>query len=183
MFKELVPILRHRAVAMTITLIDEDQIRVNIIPKKLKDGENNALTTPITLTDTAEVLDAQLAPTLVNFVGAHLQLKNTLESAKADMDAAAKAVQAEARSKTKTPAKKESAPVGAAKPREDAKVDEPAKPPVQKTVSLFDMPSPEPPPVAAAAIPAAQSADEEDVLDEIRDTQADDAEDELDEAA
>jgi PRTRC genetic system protein E len=183
MFKELVPILRHRALAVTITFIDEDQIRVNIIPKKLKDGENNALTTPLTLTDTAEVLDAQLAPTLVNFVGAHLQLKNTLESARADMDAAAKAAQAEARSKTKTPVKKESTAVGPAKPREDAKADEPAKPPVQKTASLFDMPSPEPPPAAVAAAPTTQGTEEEDLLDEIQDTQPDDAEDELEEAA
>ena len=51
----------------------------------------------------AEELDAELASTLVNFVGAHLQLKNTLENAKADMDAAAKVAQAEARAKTKTP--------------------------------------------------------------------------------
>ena len=91
MFKELVPILRHRAVLMTVTFIEEDQIRVNVVPKKLKDGENNALTTPVTVTGTAEELDAELGPTLVKFVGAHIQLKNTLESAKADMDAAAKA--------------------------------------------------------------------------------------------
>ena len=139
MFKELVPILRHRAVLMTITFIDEDQIRVNVVPKKLKDGENNALTTPVTVTGTAEELDAELGPTLVNFVGAHIQLKNTLESAKADMDAAAKAAQAEARSKTKTPLKKDTDQPSTAKPKDEAKPAEPAKPPVPKT-AIYNLP-------------------------------------------
>jgi hypothetical protein len=44
MFKELVPVLRDRAVLLTVTLVDADQIRVNIVPKKLKDGDNDALT-------------------------------------------------------------------------------------------------------------------------------------------
>jgi PRTRC genetic system protein E len=75
----------HLSRPSTITFIEEDQIRVNGVPKKLKDGDNNALTTPVTVTGTAEELDAELGPTLVNVVGAHLQLKNTLESAKADI--------------------------------------------------------------------------------------------------
>jgi PRTRC genetic system protein E len=103
MFKELAPVLRHRAVLMTITSTEDDQIRVNVVPKKLKDDENKALTTPLTVTGAAEELDAELGQTLVDFVGSHLQLKNTLVQAKADMDAAAKAAQAEARAKTKTP--------------------------------------------------------------------------------
>lgn len=182
MFKELVPILRHRAVLMTVTFIEEDQIRVNVVPKKLKDGENNALTTPLTITGTAEELDAELAPTLVNFVGAHLQLKNTLESAKADMDAAAKAAQAEARSKTKTPVKKDATQPSAAKPKDDAKPVEPVKPPAPRTASLFDMPSVEPPaPVTTGASP--DPAEEDDLLDEIKENEDDDASEELDEAA
>jgi hypothetical protein len=47
MFKELAPYLRQRAVLLTVTRLEEDQIRVNVIPQKLKDGENNALTTPL----------------------------------------------------------------------------------------------------------------------------------------
>jgi PRTRC genetic system protein E len=75
----------HLSRSSNITFIEEDQIRVNGVPKKLKNGDNNAPTTPVTVTGTAEELDAELGPTLVNFVGAHLQLKNTLESAKADI--------------------------------------------------------------------------------------------------
>src|SRR5258708_14455528 len=93
MFKELAPYLRQRAVLLTVTSIEEDQIRVNVIPQKLKDGENAALTTPLTVTGTAEELDRDLPGTLVDFVSAHLQLKNTLDRAKAEMDAAAKTAQ------------------------------------------------------------------------------------------
>ena len=96
MFKELLPVLRDRAVLLTVTLVDADQIRVNIVPKKLKDGDNDALTTPLSVTGTAEGLDAELSTTIISFVGSHLQMKNTLEKAKAEMDAASKAAQAEA---------------------------------------------------------------------------------------
>ena len=40
--------------------VEEDQIRVNVLPKKLADGENAALTTPMSSTGTAAELDAQL---------------------------------------------------------------------------------------------------------------------------
>jgi PRTRC genetic system protein E len=57
MFKELAPYLRQRAVLLTVTRLEDDQISVSIIPKKLQDGENTALTTPLKLTGTAEELD------------------------------------------------------------------------------------------------------------------------------
>ena len=53
MFKELAPYLRQRAVLLTVTRLEDDQISVNIIPKKLGEGENIALTTPFKLTGTA----------------------------------------------------------------------------------------------------------------------------------
>lgn len=101
MFKELLPILRHRAVLFTVTHLENDDLRVNVMPQKLKDSDNEALTTPLSLTGPAEQLDTELAQTLVGFVGSHLQLANTLTKAQAEMDAAAKAAQAEARSKAK----------------------------------------------------------------------------------
>lgn len=101
MFKELAPYLRQRAVLLTVTHLEEEQIRVNIVPQKVKDGENVALTTPLTVTGTADELDRDLPTAVVNFVSAHLELKNTLDRAKAEMDAAAKAAQTEARSKCK----------------------------------------------------------------------------------
>ena len=186
MFKELAPVLRHRAVLMTITFAEDDQIRVNVVPKILKEDENKALTTPLTITGTAEELDAELGPTLVDFVAAHLQLKNTLKQAKEEMDAAAKAAQAEARSKSKTPVKKDAttSTSTAAKPAQPAKAPtEPAPPPPPKTASLFDMPaaSSAPAPVAAAPVEA-ELDEEEEILTEIKEDETDEDET-IDEAA
>src|ERR1700733_4822619 len=94
MFKELAPYLRQRAVLLTVTRLEDDQISVNIIPKKLQDSENTALTTPFKLTGTAEELDRDLPSSIVDFVAAHLQLKSTLERAKAEKVAAGKAAPA-----------------------------------------------------------------------------------------
>ncbi|HEX4030947.1 MAG TPA: PRTRC system protein E [Terracidiphilus sp.] len=182
MFKELAPVLRHRAVLMTITFAEDDQIRVNVVPKKLKDDENKALTTPLTITGTAEELDAELGPTLVDFVAAHLQLKNTLKQAKEEMDDAAKAAQAEARSKSKTPVKKDatSSTSATAKPAQIAKATaEPAPPPPPRTASLFDMPTVSPAPSAPAAAPVetvAADEDEDEILSEIKEDGTDDDE-------
>jgi PRTRC genetic system protein E len=142
MFKELAPYLRQRAVLLTVTHTEEDQIRVNIIPQKLKDGENTALTTPLSVTGTAEELDRDLPSPIVDFVAAHLQLKNTLDRAKAEMDAAAKTAQAEARSKSKTPATKVAPKPEAAKASESAKPVPQAPSESSRAVGLFDSPEP-----------------------------------------
>jgi len=141
MFKELVPILRSRAVLMTVTALDDDQIRVNVVPKKVKDGDHDALTTPLSVTGTAEELDAQLAATLVGFVASHLQMKNALEKAKADMDAATKDAQAEARAKAKTTTGKAPARIESAPPAVAAQSPGPAKQAPAKPASLFDLPA------------------------------------------
>jgi PRTRC genetic system protein E len=178
MFKELVPVLRDRAVLLTVTLVDADQIRVNIVPKKLKDGDNDALTTPLSVTGTAEDLDAELASTLVGFVGAHLQMKNTLEKAKAEMDAASKAAQAEARAKSKTPTKATPAKAEVTQNVPAAKPAEPEKLALQKPASLFDMPTP-------ATIPTIAPAESEDDpgFAEIDDDEEPEESEELDDAA
>jgi PRTRC genetic system protein E len=155
MFKELAPYLRQRAVLLTVTRLEDDQISVNIIPKKLKEGENTALTTPFKLTGTAEELDRELPSSIVDFVAAHLLLKSTLERAKAEMDAAGKAAQAEARAK-KVPAKGEQTKVESEKPATPAKQVEAAKPEPPKTFGLFDTP--------AAASAVTEDVDEEEEI-------------------
>jgi hypothetical protein len=45
MFQQLVPLLRQRSVLLKATSLEEDQIRVNVLPKKLAEGENAVLTT------------------------------------------------------------------------------------------------------------------------------------------
>ena len=176
MFKELAPYLRQRAVLLTVTNVEEDQIRVNVIPQKLKDGENAALTTPLSITGTAEDLDCDLPATLVNFVSAHLQLKNTLDRAKAEMEAAAKTAQAEARSKNKATATK---PVPKAEPAKAAETSKPtpqASPEPARTASLFDA-------GAHGATPAPEEVEEEEIHDETNETEGEGDDEGFDEAA
>ncbi len=150
MFRELAPLLRQRAVLLTVTHLEEDQIRVNVLPKQVGTGENTALTTPLSVTGTAAELDEQLPQALVQFVGKHLELKNTIETAKAEMDAAAKLAKEEAKSKAKTNVKKPDPPP--AKP-------EPPKP--TPSLGLFDI-------VSAEAESTTTSFDEDEILKEIQ---------------
>ena len=156
MFKELAPYLRQRAVLLTVTHIEDDQIRVNVIPQKLKDGENAALTTPLTVTGTAEELDRELPATLVSFVSAHLELRNTLDRAKAEMDAAAKTAQAEARSKSKPAGTRPAPKTEVAKTAEAPKTAPPPSPEPARAASLFDSPAP-------LAIPTHDKDEEEEI--------------------
>ena len=179
MFKELAPYLRQRAVLLTVTRLEEDQIRVNVIPKKLKDGENAALTTPLSVTGTAEELDRDLPSTLVNFVSSHLQLKSSLERAQAEMDAAVKTAQSDARAKTKTPTKKESRKPEDVKPPVAARLVEVAKPEQPKAAGLFDAPATS----VATLATQADTDEEEDILAEIEEQNQAPEDKELDEVA
>ena len=97
MFVELMPLLKERTLIITVARIDE-KVRVNVIPAKVKEGEDQALTTPLSFTGSAEGLDAELGRHLASYVDSHLALGSTLAEAKAEMEAAAKA----ARQKVKT---------------------------------------------------------------------------------
>src|SRR5664280_1044814 len=103
MFTELMPLLRRRRLLLTTSLVEGDTIRATVVPQKASEAEDNAVTTPLAITGTAEELDRDLPQQLVEFSGAHLQLQTTLASAKAEMDAAAKAAREEARKKTSKP--------------------------------------------------------------------------------
>jgi PRTRC genetic system protein E len=182
MFKELGPLLRQRTVVMILTRLEDETIRVNVIPRKLNESENDALTTPLSVAGTAEDLDAELPSTLVQFVGAHLELKNTLETAKDQMAAAAKAAKTEARSKVtpKTaPVRTEPVAAETKKPGDAApKSAEPRKPEPARNASLFDIgPSSEPAPLSAS------DADEEEEILAEADEEPTEEPDDLDEAA
>jgi PRTRC genetic system protein E len=143
MFKELAPLVRHRAVLFTVSHVGDDQFRVNVIPKKIADGENDALTTPVSVTGTVEDLDKELPETLLHFVSSHLELKNSLDRAKAEMEEASKAARAEARKKAGSQATRKD-PAGISnKPPAAAEAPAPAKAETSKAASLFDC-APEP---------------------------------------
>jgi PRTRC genetic system protein E len=182
MFKELGPLLRQRTVVMILTRLEDDTIRVNVIPRKLNESENDALTTPLSVAGTAEELDNELPSALVQFVGAHLELRNTLETAKDQMAAAAKAAKAEVRSKVtqKTaPARTEASAVETRKPADQA--PRPAEPKKQeaRSASLFDIG----PGNATPAEPASDADEEEEILAETAGEEPADESDGFDEAA
>lgn len=107
MFQELMPLLAQRVVMFTATRINPDLICVNVIPQRLKSGDENneGLTTPLSLTGTPRELDEKLPKQLVEFVHSHLQLSSTLKSAKEEMEAAAKAARETSRKSTATKAR------------------------------------------------------------------------------
>jgi len=143
MFKELAPLVRHRAVLFTISHVDDDRFRVNVIPKKTTDGENDALTTPVSVTGTVEELDKELPQTLLHFVSSHLELRNSLEWAKAEMEEASKAVRAEAKKKSGSQTTRKDPSGNSQKPVVAPEAPTPAKPEPPKAASLFDA-TPEP---------------------------------------
>ncbi len=81
------------------------------------------------------------------------------------MDAAAKAAQAEARTKAKTTARKEPPKADVAKPAVTAKPGAMPKPEPAKIANLFDAPIP----VVATPVSAAETDEEDDILAEIED--------------
>ena len=96
MFVELMPLLKDRTLLLTIAQVGE-KVKVNVIPAKVKEGEDQALTTPLSYTASPEELDAELGKHLASYVDAHLALGSNLAEAKAEMDAAAKAARQKAK--------------------------------------------------------------------------------------
>ena len=96
----------------------------------------------------------------------------------AEMDAASKAAQAEARTKSKTSAKTAPPNTEVTQYAPTAKPSEPAKPALQKPASIFDLPTP-----AAAPTTAAAELDEDAGFAEIDDDEPIEEVEELDDAA
>ncbi len=99
MFIELMPLLAQRTVLITVARESDTTLRVNILPKQIKESENPALTTPLSFVGTPEELDRDFARELAGYVDAHQRLSSSLAEAKAVMEAAAKAAQEEAKRK------------------------------------------------------------------------------------
>ena len=172
MFKELAPLLRQRPVVLLLNPLEGDSLRVLVMPKKLNDTEDAALATPVSLTGTPEELDEQLPSTLTQFVGAHLELKSTLEIAKEEMAAAAKA----ARSKNNSKSGNKGTAVATASDKTPtktlAKPAEEKKPAPATTANLFNfeespaaVEAPKAPVILAPAV-AAEPDEESEILAE-----------------
>jgi PRTRC genetic system protein E len=140
MFTELMPLIEQRPLTITVAVLNGSrQIRVNVVPQSLeKDGKVNdkigcsskdkiakvpeeaikALTTPLSLTGSAEEIDAELAQALREFADSHVQLQKTVDQAKEQIAEAVKAI--EGREKNKPKVKTTAQPTAAG---EDTKVE------------------------------------------------------------
>jgi len=173
MFKELAPLLRQRSVVLLLNPLEGDSLRVLVMPKKLNDQEDAALAIPVSVTGTPEELDEQLPSTLTQFVGAHIELKNTLEIAKEEMAAAAKAAKAKNSSKAGNTATAASKSADKMSANTAGKPAEEKKPTPAMTANLFNFdetpaPAEVPKPAETQDAPSTAEVDEEsEILAEI----------------
>src|SRR5215472_11235653 len=164
MFRELMPLIQHRPLTLTVAAIDDKQIRVNVVPGKTeKDKAANkeigyshskgvapipesaitALTTPLSLTGTPDEIDAQLAKTLAEFTALHVGLQNSFNTAADAIKKAVKDIDDRERLKKEQDKAKNKKTEAAVKPEEKKTSKEESLP------SLFTAPSTTPTAVSA----------------------------------
>jgi len=178
MFKELQPLLARRSLTITVAALNDNTVRVNVIPhSRPEDTKVNeqikysnksevasvpeeaikALTTPISITGTAEEIDAKFPAILCEYVESHVQLQKTFDRASSEIAEAVKAI--DERNKSKANAK-------TVKKEEKSKSEEP-KPKADETLPLWwtdrtaaapgAQPQPAPTAVVDAANPTSQT--------------------------
>jgi PRTRC genetic system protein E len=141
-FSELKRLIAKRSLTITVAVLDDGQIRVNVVPHaQLADSKVNeqikysnksevasvpeeaikALTTPISITGTAEEIDAKFPAILCEYVESHVQLQETLDRASSEIAEAVKAIDErnKAKAKDKTAKKEEKSKSEEPKPKTD----------------------------------------------------------------
>jgi len=100
MFKQLECLLKNCASINMILAANKDgTLSVTVLPKPKQSGDETlSLSTPLSLTATAEELDAEFATLLGNYVGSHQSLAEQLENTNAILEAAKKESQKKATS-------------------------------------------------------------------------------------
>jgi PRTRC genetic system protein E len=142
MFTDLKQLLTKRSLTITVALLDNGQIRVNVVPHvRPEDSKINeqikystksevapvpdeaikALTTPISITGTAEEIDAKFPAILSQYVESHVRLQETLDRASSEIAEAVKAIDErnKAKAKDKTAKKDEKSKGEEPKPKAD----------------------------------------------------------------
>jgi len=122
MFKELKALLQNRSLTLTVATMKDGKIRVCVIPQstekdeaanktigykdkevaKIPDAAISALTTPLSLTGTAEELDVELPTLLAHYVEKHVGLQQSFDHAAQQIEDAVKAIRERDKSKTKS---------------------------------------------------------------------------------
>jgi PRTRC genetic system protein E len=172
MFTELKQLLAKRSLTITVTVLDNEQVRVNVVPhaspedKKVNeqisyshknevasvpDEAIKALTTPISITGTAEEIDEKLPGILLQYVDSHVQLQNSFNRASNEIAEAVKAIDERNKAKAKEKAAK----------KDDTSQKEEPKPKADETLPLWwtdrtaAAPGTQPQPVPTAVVDAA----------------------------
>ena len=91
LFQGLEPLLVNRTVIMTVAADGKGLLTLNVIPKKVKDDESDALTTALCITASAEELDRDLAAQLREFTDLHAKAATNIQQVKDELAAAEKA--------------------------------------------------------------------------------------------
>ena len=141
LFQGLAPLLVNRTVIMTVAADGKGLLTLNVIPKKVKDDESDALTTPLCITASPEDLDRDLAAQLREFTDVHAKAATNIQQVKAELAAAEKAEREAADERRAKKAKgKVGPPAGADMKLESVKPAEPG----QTSLGLFDQADGEP---------------------------------------
>lgn len=117
MFKQLQALLKNGgSINMLIAGNKDGTLSVTVLPKPSKTGDDTAaLSTPLSLTATADELDAEFVTLLSNYVGSHQSLAEQIENTNAILEAAKKESQKKATTSiSKASAAKSATPVKAA---------------------------------------------------------------------
>ena len=136
-FVQLMPMLADRTLLLIVSKADDQHLTLSVVPKRMKEGENAALTTPLCCTGTPEELDRDLPTQLRDFVAGHLALSNNLAQIQREREEAEKAAREELKKKQKTVG---NGGVKAKAPESEPKVEEktPLAAPVASTMNLFE---------------------------------------------
>ena len=97
MFTDLAPLLKQRVIMITVSDVGGGVLRVNVIPRKVnaEADQNQALTTPLSITGSAEELDRDLPGQLAAFTESVVKTGSNLEELRTQHAAAVKAIEAE----------------------------------------------------------------------------------------
>src|SRR6266849_4278573 len=78
LFQGLAPLLVNRTVIMTVAADGKGLLTLNVIPKKVKDDESDALTTALCITASPEELDRDLPGQLREFTDVHAKAASNI---------------------------------------------------------------------------------------------------------
>lgn len=159
MFTELEPLLADRTLVLTLSSSPGGTIRVNVIPKCLKENDpaEKTLTTALSMTGTAAELDREFPTQLAGYAQSIRETGSTLRQVRETHQAAMKALDAENKkaleAKRKASGSKTTATSEEKKPAPETRKPAEAKAPAfAHVISLFDDP-PEALPIASATGP------------------------------